>query len=159
MGKIFQIKGALNQNFAYPMNQMGDEFINANLSYANNYQVYPGYYPNSSAIDVNYYNKAVNLNELQCKEQCNNSTNCGYYFAYTKRNNKCIIDTRDSVPVSNRVPPKNTNEPVDEGFNLYICNYQFDHTTTTMSFFLKKKSKYSLLLHQIIQILKYSIII
>ena len=52
MGKIFQIKGALNQNFAYPMNQMGDEFINANLSYANNYQVYPGYYPNSSAIDV-----------------------------------------------------------------------------------------------------------
>lgn len=128
MGKIFQIKGGLNQNFAYPMNQMGDEFINANLSYAKDYQVYPGYYPNSSAIDVNYYNKAVNLNELQCKEECNNSTNCGYYFAYTSNgNNKCIIDTRDSVPVFNRVPPKNTNEPVDEGSqSLFMRNYQFD---------------------------------
>ncbi len=128
MGKIFQIKGSLNQNFAYPMNQMGDEFINANLSYANDYQVYPGYYPNSSAIDVNYFNKAVNKNELQCKEECNNSTNCGYYFAYSSNgNNKCIIDTQDSVPVFNRVPPKNTNEPVDEGSqSLYIRNYQFD---------------------------------
>lgn len=128
MGKIYQIRGVLNENFAYPMNEIGTKFIKDNLSYAEDYEVYPGFYPNSTAIDVQYYNKAVDKNELQCKETCNNSTNCAYYYAYSSNGtNKCIIDTQNSVPTFNRVPPKNTNEPVDKGSpSLYLRNYQFD---------------------------------
>lgn len=128
MGKIYQIEGKLNENFAYPMNELGQDFMDKSLNYADNYVVYPGFYPNSNAIDVRYYNKAVNKNELQCKEFCNNSSNCSYYYAYSSNGtNKCIIDTENSVPTFNRVPPKNTNEPVDKGTqSLYLRNYQFD---------------------------------
>jgi len=128
MGKIYQIRGVLNENFAYPMNQIGGDFIKDSLNYADNYEVYPGFYPNSNAIDVQYYNKAVDKNELECKEFCNNNNNCAYYYAYSSNgNNKCIIDTQNSVPVFNRVPPNNTNEPIDKGSqSLYIRNYQFD---------------------------------
>jgi len=65
----------LNENFAYPMNELGQDFMDKSLNYADNYVVYPGFYPNSNAIDARYYNKAVNKNELQCKEFCNNSSN------------------------------------------------------------------------------------
>jgi hypothetical protein len=128
MGKIYQIGGVINENFAYPMHEIGKDFITNSLSYADNYEVFPGFYPNANAIDVQYYNKAVNKNELECKEFCNNSTNCAYYFAYSSNGtDKCIIDTDNSVPVFNRVPPSNTNEPVDKGSqSLYLRNYQFD---------------------------------
>ena len=65
---------------------------------------------------------------MQCKESCNNSTNCAYYYAYSSNGtNKCIIDSQNSVPTFNRVPPTNTNEPVDKGStSLYLRNYQFD---------------------------------
>ena len=128
MGKIYQIEGSLNENFSYPMNEMGKEFTKKSLNYAKDYEVYPGYYPNANAIDVQYYNKAVNKNELQCKELCNNSTNCAYYYSYSSNGtNKCIIDSQNSVPTFNRVPPKNTNEPVDQGTtSLNLRNYQFN---------------------------------
>ena len=134
MGKIYQIEGSLNENFAYPMNEMGKEFIKNSLSYAKDYEVYSGYYPNANAIDVQYYNKAVNKNELQCKELCNNSTNCAYYYSYSSNGtNKCIIDSQNSVPTFNRVPPKNTNEPVDEGTtSLNLRNYQFNINSDTI---------------------------
>ncbi len=128
MGKIYQIRGVLNDNFAFPMHEMGKGFMKKNLSYAEDYEVYPGFYPNANAIDVRYYNQSVNKNELQCKESCNNSTNCAYYYAYSSNGtNKCIIDSQNSVPTFNRVPPTNTNEPVDKGStSLYLRNYQFD---------------------------------
>jgi hypothetical protein len=128
MGKIYQIEGSLNENFAYPMKEMDKEFIKNSLNYAKDYEVYPGYYPNTNSLDVQYYNKAVNKNELQCKELCNNSSNCAYYYSYSSNGtNKCIIDSQNSVPTFNRVPPKNTNEPVDKGTtSLKLRNYQFN---------------------------------
>ena len=128
MGKTFQIKTELNQSMAYPMTQFGDKLKQSILEYANNYREKPGYYPNRDSVDVQYYAHAQDKNGLECKELCNDNSNCRYYFTYNSNDkSKCIIDGDNSMPHFNRVPPTNSQHPIDENSSsLFLRNYQLN---------------------------------
>lgn len=128
MGKTFQIKTQLNQSMAYPMTQFSDKLTQSILDYSNNYREKPGYYPNRDSVDVQYYTQAQDRSGLECKELCNDNSNCRYYFTYTSNEKpKCIIDGDNSTPHYNRVPPANSEHPIDENTSsLFLRNYQLD---------------------------------
>lgn len=128
MGKTFQIKTDLNQSMAYPMTQFSDKLTQSILDYSNNYRERPGYYPNRDSVDVQYYTQAEDKTGLECKELCNTNSNCRHYFTYTSNEKpKCIIDGDNSTPHYNRVPPTNSEHPIDENSSsLFLRNYQLD---------------------------------
>lgn len=128
MGKTFQIKTELNQSMAYPMTQFSDKLTQSILDYSNNYREKPGYYPNRDSVDVQYYTQAEDKTGLECKELCNANSNCRHYFTYTSNEkSKCIIDGDNSMPHFNRVPPANSEHPIDENTSsLFLRNYQLD---------------------------------
>lgn len=128
MGKTFQVKTDLNQSMAYPMTQFSDKLTQSILDYANNYREKPGYYPNRDSVDVQYYTQAEDKSGLECKELCNANSNCRYYFTYnSNEKSKCIIDSDNSMPHFNRVPPTNSQHPIDENTSsLFVRNYQLN---------------------------------
>ena len=129
MGKTFQIKTQLNQSMAYPMTQFSDKLTQSILDYSNNYREKPGYYPNRDSVDVQYYTQAQDRSGLECKELCNDNSNCRYYFTYTSNEKpKCIIDGDNSTPHYNRVPPANSEHPIDENTSsLFFTQLPIGH--------------------------------
>ena len=65
---------------------------------------------------------------IECKDMCNKNKDCNHFFTYTSNKyNKCVIDTKNSVPIFNRIPPNNTNQPIDLGSSsLQMRDYQID---------------------------------
>ena len=128
MGKIYQITGTLNENLSYPMKELDPNLKNSIISYSDTYRTLPGFYPNKSSLDVRYFNQSVDADSLECKDMCNKNKNCNHFFTYTSNKyNKCVIDTENSIPVFNRIPPTNTNQPIDLGSSsLQMRDYEID---------------------------------
>lgn len=128
MGKIYQIQGKLNENMAYPMKELSPNVTNSVVTYSDVYRTLPGFYPNKDSVSLEYYNESVNADPLMCRDLCNKNANCNHYFTYTSDDvNKCVIDTKNSTPYFNRVPPTNTLQPIDVGSSsLNVRDYQID---------------------------------
>jgi len=128
MGKTFQIKNKINENGIYSMNKFSDKLTESILEYSNSYREKPGYYPNKSSVDMQYFSKEQDLDGVECKNLCNDSANCRYYFTYTSNDKpKCVINSDNSTPFYNRVPPANTQHKIDENSSsIFLRNYQLD---------------------------------
>ena len=128
MGKTFQIKNRPDDNGTFYMNQFSDKLTDSILEYSSSYREKPGYYPNKNSVDTQYFSKEQNLTGLECKELCNDNPNCRYYFTYTSNKSpKCVINSDNSLPYYNRIPPSNTQHPIDENSSsVFLRNYQLD---------------------------------
>ena len=128
MGKIYQITGTVNDNLSYPMRELDPNLKDSIISYSDTYRTLPGFYPNKTSLDIQYFNESVNADPIECKDMCNKNKDCNHFFTYTSNKyNKCVIDTKNSVPVFNRIPPNNTNQPIDLGSSsLQMRDYQID---------------------------------
>ena len=128
MGKTFQIKTKTDNNGTYTMNQFNDKLTDSILEYSNSYREKPGYYPNKDNLDIQYFTSAQDLSGVECKTLCNENPNCRYYFTYTSNEKpKCIINSDNSLPYYNRIPPSNSQHPVDENSSsVFLRNYQLD---------------------------------
>lgn len=128
MGKTFQIKTKTDDNGTFYMNQFNDKLSDSILEYSQSYREKPGYYPNKNSVDTQYFSKSQDLTGLQCKELCNDKPNCRYYFTYTSNEKpKCVINNDNSMPYYNRIPPTNSQQPVDENSSsVFLRNYQLD---------------------------------
>jgi len=130
LGKTYQIDTKINENIAYSMKEFKMTKDDSILQHSNVYNTYPGFYPNRNSIDTRFYNEATDADPLECKAKCDEISNCGYYFSYKSLgNDKCVIDSNNSDPHFNRILPKNTHRPIDEGSSsLNIRNYQLNVT-------------------------------
>jgi hypothetical protein len=128
MGKTFQIKQKLDDNATYRMNQFSDKLSESILEYSNSYHEKAGYYPNRNSVDIQYYTESQDAIGSKCKQLCNDNANCRYYFTYTSNDKpKCVINGTNNLPHYNRMPPKNTQQPIDpNSSSLFIRNYQLD---------------------------------
>ena len=128
LGKTYQINTKLNENIAYPMKEMKMTNTDSMLKYSTVYSTYQGFYPNRDSVDTRYFNEATDADPLQCKSKCDEIANCGYYFTYKSLgNDKCVVDSNNSQPYFNRVLPKKTHRPIDEGSSsLNMRNYELN---------------------------------
>ena len=133
MGNAYQINPVANSDGTYTMNPM-----NANLlSYASTYNQFPNYYPSEttnntqilSNFTTNLLQTATNDTPAQCESNCNNNTNCGYYYTYMTENKipQCVIDTDNSEPTFNQIPPTNPNNSTETYIkgSLFLREKQF----------------------------------
>jgi len=128
MGKTYQIKNKADDNGTFYMNQFSDKLSDSILEYSNSYREKSGYYPNKTSVDNQYFSKEQDLTGVECKELCNDDPNCRYYFTYTSNKSpKCVINSDNSLPYYNRIPPSNTEHPIDENSSsVFLRNYQLD---------------------------------
>lgn len=133
MGKTFQIEDKLDTNAAYKFLQFNDKLSESIIEYANSYREKPGFYPNTNMLKDDTYSGISDSDRLQCKNECNESGNCRYYFSYTSNEKpKCIIGTNSELPYYNRNHPVNTQHPVDKNSSsLFLRNYQIASSPQT----------------------------
>ena len=133
MGKSFQINPVANSDGTYTMNPMNPDL----LTYATVYDEFPNYYPSEKTNNTQVLSKftpnllitATNDTPDQCEANCNNNPKCGYYYTFTADNKTpmCVIDTDNSEPTFNQIPPTNpynSNKTYANG-SLYLREKQF----------------------------------
>lgn len=133
MGKSFQINPVVNSDGTYTMSPMNPNL----LTYSSNYDEFPNYYPSETTNNTQILSKftknlletATDDSPIQCEINCNNNPNCGYYYTYTTENNhpKCVIDTDNSEPTFNQIPPTNPNNSTETYMkgSLFLRERQF----------------------------------
>lgn len=92
MDKTYQIQTKPSASGQYEMRQIDDTLLK--FSPASAYQDFPGYFP----LDITH---AKALTAEQCKDNCNQATNCSYYYSYTTNGGnatQCVLDTTGLPP-------------------------------------------------------------
>ena len=133
MGKTFQINPVANSDGTYPMSPMNPTL----LDYASTYNEFPNYYPSETTNNTQVLSKfAPNLLQTatsdtpeQCQANCSNNPKCGYYYTYMSENKipQCVIDTDNSEPTFNQIPPTNPNNSSETYMkgSLFLREKQF----------------------------------
>jgi hypothetical protein len=90
MDKTYQIHTKPSASGQYEMTRIDDKL----LKYSTAYTTFPGYFPS----DIQ---SATELTAEQCKDKCNEASNCSYYYSYTTNGGnatQCVLDTTGLPP-------------------------------------------------------------
>jgi len=79
------------------------------MSYNNSYDDLPGYYPVQGGASTT----KSNVSAAKCKDKCNKSNNCGYYWTYSSNEvPQCVLDTTggNTPPIYNQIRGDNMDK-------------------------------------------------
>lgn len=120
MGKTFQIKKTPdvlpNGDKVYQIQMINPALLRFANSYTDMVDFYPSDPTNQLAQDVE-----------QCKTTCNENSECGYYYTYTKNdNNYCVIGKEKTPTTFNQIPPITLKDVKSGSGVLHMRNQQMD---------------------------------